>query len=159
MTGDLDALYLFVLAAIAGYVLIVRVVPMLHLPLLGAAIFVHGIVLAGALIVYARGDALQSALALVAMVAATANLVGAWRITDRSLAEIAARRVRRPSAREARPDSGASAREDTVAAGTSVRDEAPAPDAAAARGTIPGHRSDTPDSPRDAAGHDESTHR
>jgi NAD/NADP transhydrogenase alpha subunit len=50
------ALYIFMLAAIAGDVIISRVPVILHTPLMSGSNFIHGIVLIGAMVVLGHAD-------------------------------------------------------------------------------------------------------
>lgn len=79
-------LYVFVLAAFVGYMVISRVPPLLHTPLMAATNAISGISLVGSLI--AAGSARNETatiLGFVAVVAATSNIVGGFLITDRML--------------------------------------------------------------------------
>ena len=49
-------LYIFMLAAIAGHVIISRVPVILHTPLMSGSNFIHGIVLVGAMVVLGHAD-------------------------------------------------------------------------------------------------------
>jgi H+-translocating NAD(P) transhydrogenase subunit alpha len=79
-------LTIFVLAVFVGFELISRVPTMLHTPLMSGTNFIHGIVIVGAIVVlgYAE-DGVTKAIGFVAMVLATANVVGGWFVTDRML--------------------------------------------------------------------------
>ena len=79
-------IYVFVLAGIVGYQLITRVPPLLHTPLMSATNAISGISLVGS-IVAAGGKfgGLSTLLGLVAVTAATINVVGGFMITDRML--------------------------------------------------------------------------
>jgi NAD(P) transhydrogenase subunit alpha len=50
MIEGMTALYIFMLAAVAGYEIIGRVPVILHTPLMSGSNFVHGIVLVGAMV-------------------------------------------------------------------------------------------------------------
>jgi len=50
------ALYLFMLAGITGYVLIASVPSILHTPLLSGSNFIHGVVLAGAMVALGHAE-------------------------------------------------------------------------------------------------------
>ena len=79
-------LYIFVLAAFVGYMVITRVPPLLHTPLMSATNAISGISLVGSLV--AAGSARSSVatiLGFIAVVAATTNIVGGFLITDRML--------------------------------------------------------------------------
>lgn len=82
-----DGLYLILLAAVAGYVLIARIPSILHTPMMSGSNFIHGIVLAGAML--ALGNAhgmMEQIIGFIAVTAAAANVVGGFVITDRMLA-------------------------------------------------------------------------
>jgi NAD(P) transhydrogenase subunit alpha len=79
-------LYIFVLAAFVGYMVITRVPPLLHTPLMSATNAISGISLVGSLV--AAGSARSSVatiLGFIAVVCATTNIVGGFLITDRML--------------------------------------------------------------------------
>jgi H+-translocating NAD(P) transhydrogenase subunit alpha len=79
-------LYVFILAAFLGYMVISRVPSLLHTPLMAATNAIAGISLVGSLI--AAGSArnhMATILGFVAVVAATSNIVGGFIITDRML--------------------------------------------------------------------------
>ena len=76
---ELLELYVFVLAAFVGYMVISRVPPLLHTPLMAATNAISGISLVGSIIA-AGGDRNH-----VAVVCATSNIVGGFLITDRML--------------------------------------------------------------------------
>ncbi len=82
----LSALYIFGLAAFLGYLVISRVPPLLHTPLMSATNAISGISLVGS-IVTAGGHygALSTALGFVAVTCATINVVGGFWITERML--------------------------------------------------------------------------
>lgn len=81
------ALYLFMLAGIAGYLLIANVPSILHTPLLSGSNFIHGIVLAGAIVALGHAQGvLQITIGFIGVMAATANVVGGYVVTDRMLA-------------------------------------------------------------------------
>jgi NAD(P) transhydrogenase subunit alpha len=83
---ELLELYVFVLAAFVGYMVISRVPPLLHTPLMAATNAISGISLVGSLI--AAGGARNSVatiLGFIAVVCATSNIVGGFLITDRML--------------------------------------------------------------------------
>jgi NAD(P) transhydrogenase subunit alpha len=85
MTGW-AALFVFMLAAFAGYEVIGRVPVILHTPLMSGSNFVHGIVLVGAMV--ALGEAETTALRVIGFIAVllgTANAVGGYAVTERML--------------------------------------------------------------------------
>jgi NAD(P) transhydrogenase subunit alpha len=80
------ALFIFMLAAFAGYEVIGRVPVILHTPLMSGSNFVHGIVLVGAMV--ALGEAQSTAervIGFIAVLLGTANAVGGYAVTDRML--------------------------------------------------------------------------
>lgn len=79
-------LYIFVLAAFVGYMVISRVPPLLHTPLMAATNAISGISLVGSLIAAgAQHSTFATILGFIAVVAATSNIVGGFLITDRML--------------------------------------------------------------------------
>jgi len=79
-------LYVFLLAGFVGFLVITRVPPLLHTPLMSATNAISGISLVGSLVAAgAAHSALTTALGLVAVIAATINVVGGFLITDRML--------------------------------------------------------------------------
>ena len=87
MTAQLVAsLTIFALAALLGLELIGRVPALLHTPLMSGTNAIHGIVLVGAMIVAGSAESdLERALAFVAIVFGTVNVVGGFLVTDRML--------------------------------------------------------------------------
>src|ERR1700741_4631310 len=79
-------LYVFILAGFVGYQVISRVPPLLHTPLMSATNAISGISLVGSLAL-AGSDHGQTAtiLGIIAVTAATINVVGGFMITDRML--------------------------------------------------------------------------
>ena len=79
-------LTILALAIFLGFEVISKVPAMLHTPLMSGTNFIHGIVIVGALIVLGTADdTLLKIVGFVAMVLATANVVGGWFVTDRML--------------------------------------------------------------------------
>ncbi len=79
-------LYVFILAAVVGYHIIHRVPPLLHTPLMSATNAISGISLVGSLVIAgAGGTSLATILGVVAVAAATINVVGGFLITERML--------------------------------------------------------------------------
>ena len=97
MTSTLLAsVTVFVLAVFLGFELISRVPTLLHTPLMSGTNAIHGIVLVGAMLIAGSADSvLEQALAFVAVVFATINVVGGFLVTDRML-EMFKRRQSRP---------------------------------------------------------------
>ena len=79
-------LYVFVLAGFVGYMVISRVPPLLHTPLMSATNAISGISLVGSLVAAgSQRGTVATMLGFVAVVCATANIVGGFLITDRML--------------------------------------------------------------------------
>jgi NAD(P) transhydrogenase subunit alpha len=87
MTAELIAsLTIFALAVFLGFELISRVPTLLHTPLMSGTNAISGIVLVGALLISGHADTLlEEAIAFVAVVLATVNIVGGFLVTDRML--------------------------------------------------------------------------
>jgi NAD(P) transhydrogenase subunit alpha len=79
-------LYIFVLAGFVGFMVITRVPPLLHTPLMSATNAISGISLVGSLVAAGshRGT-VATILGFIAVVCATTNVVGGFLITDRML--------------------------------------------------------------------------
>ena len=80
------ALYIFMLAAFAGYEVIAKVPVILHTPLMSGSNFVHGIVLVGAMV--ALGNAhttLEKVIGAVGVFMAAGNAAGGYVVTERML--------------------------------------------------------------------------
>jgi len=82
----MSSLYVFALAAFLGYLVVSRVPPLLHTPLMSATNAISGISLVGSLVT-AGGNhgALSTVLGVVAVACATINVVGGFWITERML--------------------------------------------------------------------------
>ncbi len=82
-------LALFVLSIFLGVELINKVPPTLHTPLMSGCNAMSGITIIGAIVALGNGDTsslLISALAFVALIFATINVVAGFMVTDRMLA-------------------------------------------------------------------------
>jgi NAD(P) transhydrogenase subunit alpha len=91
-------LTIFALAVYLGFELISKVPTMLHTPLMSGTNAIHGIVLIGAMLIAGTADStLEQALAFVAVVYGTINIVGGFLVTDRMLEMF---KQRRPDADE-----------------------------------------------------------
>jgi NAD(P) transhydrogenase subunit alpha len=85
--SSVSALYLVLLAGVAGYVLVARVPSILHTPMMSGSNFIHGIVLAGAMLALGGASTLlEQVIGFIAVAAAAANVVGGFVVTDRMLA-------------------------------------------------------------------------
>jgi NAD(P) transhydrogenase subunit alpha len=79
-------LTVFALAIFIGFEVISKVPTMLHTPLMSGTNAIHGIVLIGAMLIAGTADStLERALAFVAVVFGTINIVGGFLVTDRML--------------------------------------------------------------------------
>jgi NAD(P) transhydrogenase subunit alpha len=79
-------LTVFALAIFVGFEVISKVPTMLHTPLMSGTNAIHGIVLVGAMLIAGTADSdLEKALAFVAVVFGTINVVGGFLVTDRML--------------------------------------------------------------------------
>lgn len=82
----ISALYIFALAAFLGYQVISRVPPLLHTPLMSATNAISAISIVGALVTAGGNyNTTSTILGLIAVIAATINVVGGFMITDRML--------------------------------------------------------------------------
>jgi proton-translocating NAD(P)+ transhydrogenase subunit alpha len=91
-------LTILVLAIFLGFEVISKVPTMLHTPLMSGTNAIHGIVIVGAILVAGRPDAdtLTRTLGFIAVVLATANVVGGFVVTDRMLEMFKRREPRGP---------------------------------------------------------------
>ena len=80
-------LAIFVLAVFVGFEVVSKVSTTLHTPLMSGTNAIHGIVIVGAMLVAGLGhkDTLTLVVGLVAVVLASANVVGGFVVTDRML--------------------------------------------------------------------------
>ena len=79
-------LYIFVLAGFVGFMVITKVPPLLHTPLMSATNAISGISLVGSMVAAgSRHGTVATTLGFVAVVCATTNVVGGFLITDRML--------------------------------------------------------------------------
>jgi NAD(P) transhydrogenase subunit alpha len=86
MTG-LVALYVFMLAAFAGWVIIGHVPAILHTPLMSGSNFVHGIVVVGGLFALLNAaTAQEQVIGFVAVLLGAGNAAGGYAVTTRMLA-------------------------------------------------------------------------
>ncbi len=86
MIDNVGLLTIFMLAVFVGFEVISKVSTILHTPLMSGANAIHGIILVGAILITGESDgAAQLTLGLIAVVLATANMVGGFVVTDRML--------------------------------------------------------------------------
>jgi NAD(P) transhydrogenase subunit alpha len=115
-TALVTDLTIFVLALLVGIEVIGKVPATLHTPLMSAANSIHGIVLAGALLIGVTADnAVGYVLAFVAAFFAAANVVGGYVVTGRML-KMFRRRTPSPAPPPAPASASASADGDHPAA-------------------------------------------
>jgi NAD(P) transhydrogenase subunit alpha len=82
----IQSLYIFALAAFLGYLVLSRIPPLLHTPLMSATNAISGISLVGSLVVAGAGHGLLSSfLGFLAVTCASINVVGGFWITERML--------------------------------------------------------------------------
>jgi NAD(P) transhydrogenase subunit alpha len=103
-------LYVFILAGFVGFIIIQRVPPLLHTPLMSATNAISGISLVGA-IVAAGGQygRVSTILGFVAVVCAATNVTAGFLITDRMLAMFKGQ-LKKPEARKPEAGSAESAK-------------------------------------------------
>ena len=78
--------YVFALSVFAGYQVISKVPQLLHTPLMAFTNAISGISLVASLVIAGEGrNALSTTLGVIAVAAATTNVVGGFLITDRML--------------------------------------------------------------------------
>jgi NAD(P) transhydrogenase subunit alpha len=87
MSGNtIIELYVFVLAGFVGFLVITKVPPLLHTPLMSATNAISAISLVGSLVAAGSNrNEVSTILGFVAVTAATINVVGGFLITDRML--------------------------------------------------------------------------
>jgi NAD(P) transhydrogenase subunit alpha len=90
-------LTILVLAIFLGFEVISKVPTLLHTPLMSGTNAIHGIVIVGALIIMGANHPgwFMKTLAFVAVILATANVVGGFVVTDRMLEMFKRRRDER----------------------------------------------------------------
>jgi NAD(P) transhydrogenase subunit alpha len=81
------ALYIFMLAAFAGWVIIGHVPAILHTPLMSGSNFVHGIVVVGGMFALLNASTVQEqVIGFFAVLLGAGNAAGGYAVTDRMLA-------------------------------------------------------------------------
>ncbi len=82
----INGLFVFMLAAFIGFEVIRRISPLLHTPLMSLTNALDAIAVVGAIILVGRHESrLSYILGMLAVIAATSNVVGGFLITDRML--------------------------------------------------------------------------
>jgi len=85
--NDYTGLYIFMLAAFAGWVIIGNVPAILHTPLMSGSNFVHGIVVVGGLFALLNAvNPLEQAIGFAAVLLGAGNAAGGYAVTVRMLA-------------------------------------------------------------------------
>lgn len=80
------AVYIVMLAAFTGYVIISRVPTLLHTPLMSGSNFIHGIVLVGAMVALGLATTpLEQLIGFIAVILGAANVTGGYVVTERIL--------------------------------------------------------------------------
>ena len=91
-------LTILVLAIFLGIEVISKVPTMLHTPLMSGTNAIHGIVIVGAILITGQADdTFTKAVGFVAVVLASANVVGGFVVTDRMLQMFRRREPKRES--------------------------------------------------------------
>jgi H+-translocating NAD(P) transhydrogenase subunit alpha len=102
----LTNLAILVLAGFTGFLTISKVPNTLHTPLMSGTNAIHGIVIVGAMLVMGAGhkDTLTWVIGFVAVILASANVVGGFVVTDRMLEMFKRRRPERaPTDEDGKP--------------------------------------------------------
>lgn len=82
----INGLFIFVLAGFIGFEVIRRVSPLLHTPLMSLTNALDAIAVVGAIVLVGENKSpLAHTLGILAVIAATSNIVGGFLITDRML--------------------------------------------------------------------------
>ena len=82
----IDSLFVFMLAGFIGFEVIKRISPLLHTPLMSITNALDAIAVVGAIVLVGRHETpMAQILGILAVIAATSNIVGGFLITDRML--------------------------------------------------------------------------
>jgi len=85
--GGFIALYIFMVTAFAGWVIIGRVPAILHTPLMSGSNFVHGIIVVGGIFTLLNATTpLEQAIGFIAVLLGAGNVAGGFAVTQRMLA-------------------------------------------------------------------------
>jgi NAD(P) transhydrogenase subunit alpha len=80
------AVYIAMLAAFTGYVVISRIPVVLHTPLMSGSNFIHGIVLVGAMVALGLATTtVEQIIGFIAVILGAANVTGGYVVTERIL--------------------------------------------------------------------------
>ena len=85
MESFVSVLTIFMLASFVGWMVITKVPPLLHTPLMSGTNAVSGITIIGAMIAVSTPDQFTTILGFFAIVFATVNVVGGFLVTNRML--------------------------------------------------------------------------
>ncbi len=85
MDAFISVLTIFVLAMFVGWMVITKVPPLLHTPLMSGTNAVSGITVIGAMLAVATPNQFTTILGFLAVVFATVNVVGGFLVTNRML--------------------------------------------------------------------------
>lgn len=86
LTTVWTAVYIAMLAAFTGYVVISRVPVLLHTPLMSGSNFIHGVVLVGAMVALGLArTSTEQLIGFIAVVMGAANVTGGYVVTERIL--------------------------------------------------------------------------
>jgi NAD(P) transhydrogenase subunit alpha len=86
VTGVVEYLTVFVLAAFVGIEVVSKVPSILHTPLMSGSNAIHGVILVGAMLVLGHATTgPEQVLGFIAVILATLNVVGGFVVTDRML--------------------------------------------------------------------------
>ena len=99
MTSDvlINSLFVFMLAGFLGFQVIKRVSPLLHTPLMSLTNALDAIAVVGAILLVGEHKSnLSFVLGILAVIAATSNVVGGFLITDRMLKMFKSSRPTKP---------------------------------------------------------------
>jgi NAD(P) transhydrogenase subunit alpha len=117
---------ILIIAIFLGFEVISKVPTLLHTPLMSGTNAIHGIVIVGAMLVAGLGhkDTLTLVVGLVAVVLASANVVGGFVVTDRMLEMFKKREpAAQPPVRDSGPVEGARGNREVPPASTASREE------------------------------------
>ena len=86
MESFVTVLTVFVLAMFVGWMVITKVPPLLHTPLMSGSNAVSGITIIGAMLSIATPSSFSTVVGFIAIVFASINVVGGFVVTNRMLA-------------------------------------------------------------------------
>jgi NAD(P) transhydrogenase subunit alpha len=108
--NNVQLLTVFMLSMFVGFEVISKVSAVLHTPLMSGANAIHGVILVGAILITGTASGgVQLTLGLLAVVLATANMVGGFVVTDRMLEMFKGRGKAKAAAAKEVPTDGTNA--------------------------------------------------